>query len=75
MLNDRHYRSTPSSQVDIDQMNAIKNEISHHVDLFSPTLLRGKWKDMVFDTCAKSRHRALPCISILGWQHMLQSSR
>lgn len=32
-------------------MDALRNEISHHIDLFSSALLGGKWKDMMFDTC------------------------
>lgn len=38
-----------SSQGEIDQTNAIRNEISRHIELFSPLLLGGKRKDTVFD--------------------------
>lgn len=42
MLNDRLGCSAPSSQGEIDQINAIRNEISRHIELFSPPAARSE---------------------------------
>lgn len=57
MLNDRLYRSAPPSQQEIDQTNAIRNEISRHIELFSPPLLGGKRTDTAFYACARYSQR------------------